>query len=113
VLTQYPDLKKVAAQRANWSQTEAFQKVRTIIQQFPDIKGLISCNDTMALGAYAWSAPEQSLNVTAINVRGVFVVTQAALKQLRSGGRARVDFGHGVLLYNQGSHQDVCARSRA
>jgi erythritol transport system substrate-binding protein len=36
-----------------WSQTEAFQKVQTIIQQFPNIKGLISGNDTMALGAYA------------------------------------------------------------
>lgn len=53
VLSQYPDLKKVAAQSANWSQTEAFQKVQTIIQQYPDIKGLISGNDTMALGAYA------------------------------------------------------------
>jgi erythritol transport system substrate-binding protein len=53
VLGQYPDLKKVAAQSANWSQTEAFQKVQTIIQQFPNIKGLISGNDTMALGAYA------------------------------------------------------------
>src|SRR5262249_24717578 len=53
VLSQYPDLKKVAAQSANWSQTEAFQKVQTIIQQFPNIKGLISGNDTMALGASA------------------------------------------------------------
>jgi NAD(P)-dependent dehydrogenase (short-subunit alcohol dehydrogenase family) len=61
--------------------------VQTIIQQFPDIKGLISGNDTMALGAYAWSSPEQSLNVTAINVRGVFVVTQAALKHMKSGDR--------------------------
>jgi erythritol transport system substrate-binding protein len=50
VLGQYPDLKKVAAQSANWSQTEAFQKVQTIIQQFPNIKGLISGNDTIALG---------------------------------------------------------------
>jgi erythritol transport system substrate-binding protein len=53
VIGQYPDLKKVASQSANWSQTEAFQKMQTIIQQFPDIKGVISGNDTMALGAYA------------------------------------------------------------
>lgn len=52
-LSQYPKLKKVAAQSANWNQTEAFQKTQTIIQQFPNIKGLISGNDTMALGAYA------------------------------------------------------------
>jgi erythritol transport system substrate-binding protein len=52
-LSQYPKLKKVAAQSANWNQAEAFQKMQTIIQQFPNIKGLISGNDTMALGAYA------------------------------------------------------------
>jgi erythritol transport system substrate-binding protein len=52
-LSQYPKLKKVAAQSANWNQAEAFQKTQTIIQQFPNIKGLISGNDTMALGAYA------------------------------------------------------------
>jgi erythritol transport system substrate-binding protein len=52
-LGQYPDLKKVAQQSANWSQTEAFQKMQTIIQQFPNIKGVIAGNDTMALGAYS------------------------------------------------------------
>ena len=52
-LSQYPKLKKVAQQSANWSQTEAFQKMQTIIQQFPNIKGVISGNDTMALGAYS------------------------------------------------------------
>ena len=52
-LKQYPSLKKVAAQSANWNQTEAFQKMQTIIQQFPNIKGVICGNDTMALGAYA------------------------------------------------------------
>jgi erythritol transport system substrate-binding protein len=53
ILAQYPKLKKVVAQSANWNQTEAFQKMQTIIQQFPNIKGVISGNDTMALGAYA------------------------------------------------------------
>jgi erythritol transport system substrate-binding protein len=53
VIGQYPDLKKVASQSANWSQPEAFQKMQTIIQQHPTIKGVISGNDTMALGAYA------------------------------------------------------------
>ena len=52
-LSQYPKLKKVAAQSANWNQTEAFQKTQTILQQFPNIKGIIAGNDTMALGAYA------------------------------------------------------------
>ena len=53
ILSQYPKLKKVVAQSANWNQAEAFQKMQTIIQQFPNIKGVIAGNDTMALGAYA------------------------------------------------------------
>ncbi len=51
VIDEYPDLKMVAQQSANWSQTEAFQKMESILQANPDIKGVISGNDTMAMGA--------------------------------------------------------------
>jgi erythritol transport system substrate-binding protein len=44
---------RVAAQSANWSQAEAFQKTETILQAHQNIKGIISGNDTMALGALA------------------------------------------------------------
>ncbi len=53
VLDEYPDLELVAQQSANWSQTEAFDVMETIIQAHPDIKGVISGNDTMAMGAMA------------------------------------------------------------
>jgi erythritol transport system substrate-binding protein len=53
VLDRHPDLVRVAAQSANWSQAEAFQKTETILQAHQDIKGIISGNDTMALGALA------------------------------------------------------------
>ena len=53
VIDQYPDLKLVAAQSANWSQTEAYSKMEAILQANPDIKGVISGNDTMAMGASA------------------------------------------------------------
>ena len=53
IIGQYPDMVKVAVQSANWSQTEAFDVMQTIIQANPDIKGVISGNDTMALGAEA------------------------------------------------------------
>jgi erythritol transport system substrate-binding protein len=53
VIDQYPDLKLVAKQSANWSQTEAFEKMQTILQANPEIKGVISGNDTMAMGAWA------------------------------------------------------------
>jgi erythritol transport system substrate-binding protein len=53
VIDGYPDLKMVAQQSANWSQTEAYSKMETILQANPDIKGVISGNDTMAMGAIA------------------------------------------------------------
>jgi erythritol transport system substrate-binding protein len=53
VLDVYPDLHRVASQSANWDQNEAFQKTQTLLQRYPKIKGLISGNDTMALGAEA------------------------------------------------------------
>lgn len=53
VIDQYPDMKMVAQQSANWSQTEAFSKMESILQANPDIKGVIAGNDTMAMGAQA------------------------------------------------------------
>jgi erythritol transport system substrate-binding protein len=53
VLSQYPDLKEVAKQSANWDQQEAFTKMETILQRNRDIDGVIAGNDTMALGAVA------------------------------------------------------------
>lgn len=53
VIDQYPGLRMVARQSANWSQPEAFQKMESIIQANPNIKGVICGNDTMAMGAMA------------------------------------------------------------
>lgn len=53
VLDKYDGLKQAGRQSANWSQTEAFQKIETMIQGNRDIKGVIAGNDTMALGAAA------------------------------------------------------------
>lgn len=53
IIDEYPDMKMVVRQSANWSQTEAFEKMESILQANPDIKGVISGNDTMAMGAWA------------------------------------------------------------
>jgi erythritol transport system substrate-binding protein len=53
VLDLYPKLKMVARQSANWSQSEAFSKMQSILQANPEIKGVIAGNDTMAMGAIA------------------------------------------------------------
>jgi erythritol transport system substrate-binding protein len=53
VLRKYPDLVNVARVSANWSQTEAFQKMETILLGNRKIDGVLAGNDTMALGASA------------------------------------------------------------
>lgn len=52
VIDQYEDMVMIEQQTANWSQTEAFEKMESIIQaQGADkIKGVICGNDTMAMG---------------------------------------------------------------
>lgn len=53
VIDQYPDMKMVAQQTANWSQTEGYSVMESILQAHPEITGVIAGNDTMAMGAYA------------------------------------------------------------
>jgi len=53
VLDALPDMKMVAQQTANWSQTEAFDVMESLLQANPNVKGVICGNDTMALGAQA------------------------------------------------------------
>ena len=53
VLTQYPDLVKVAQEVGNWDRTQGFNKMQSMLQANPDIIGVISGNDEMALGAIA------------------------------------------------------------
>lgn len=51
VLSQYPGLEKVASDVANWDRTQGFNKMQSMLQANPDIDGVISGNDEMALGA--------------------------------------------------------------
>jgi len=70
VINDYPDLKMVAQQSANWSQTEAYSKMESILQANPDIKGVISGNDTMAMGAYAALAAANRKDVIVVGFDG-------------------------------------------
>ncbi len=53
ILDQQSNLHRAAAQSANWSQSEAFQKTETMLQAHGNIRGIVAGNDTMALGAVA------------------------------------------------------------
>lgn len=53
VLGQYPDLNRAASEVANWDRTQGHNKMQSMLQAHPDVKGVISGNDEMALGAIA------------------------------------------------------------
>jgi erythritol transport system substrate-binding protein len=51
VLDQYPDLKLVQKETANWDRQQGKQKMELMLQAHPTITGVIAGNDEMALGA--------------------------------------------------------------
>ena len=80
VIDQYPDLKMVAQQTANWSQTEAYTVMESMLQANPGIKGVISGNDTMAMGAYAALEAAGRTDVIVVGFDGSNDVRDSILK---------------------------------
>ncbi len=71
VIDQYDGLELVATEVANWEQTQGFEKMETILQSNPDLKGVICGNDTMAMGAIAaLEAAGKAGDVAVIGVDG-------------------------------------------
>ncbi|MCU1576102.1 MAG: D-ribose transporter substrate-binding protein [Leifsonia sp.] len=68
VLSQYPGLKKVATQVANWDRTQGHDKMQSILQANPSITGVIAGNDEMALGAIA--ALKEAGKLSSVKVGG-------------------------------------------
>lgn len=68
VLSQYPDLQKVGQEVADWDRTKGYQKTQSLLQANPDINGVISGNDEMALGAIA--ALKEAGKLNAVKVGG-------------------------------------------
>lgn len=82
VLSQYPDLKEVAHEVANWDRTQGFNKMQSMLQAHPDIIGVISGNDEMALGAIA--ALKEAGKLSKIKVGG-FDGSPDAVAAVKSG----------------------------
>ncbi|TDL79336.1 D-ribose ABC transporter substrate-binding protein [Palleronia sediminis] len=85
VLSQYPDLEKVAQEVANWDRTQGYNKMQSIIQANPQIDAVISGNDEMALGAIA-ALKEAGKNEGVIV--GGFDGSPDAVEAVRSGDMA-------------------------
>ncbi len=82
VLSQYPDLKKVGKEVGNWDRTQGYQKMQSMLQANPDIVGVISGNDEMALGAIA--ALKEAGKLSQVKVGG-FDGSPDAVQAVKSG----------------------------
>ena len=82
IIDDYPEMKMVARQSANWSQPEAYSKMESILQANPNIKGVISGNDTMAMGAWAALSTAGRKDVIVVGFDGSNDVRDS----IRSGG---------------------------
>ena len=51
VISQYPDLKQVGKEIANWDRQEGQEKMEALLSKNPNVQGVIAGNDEMALGA--------------------------------------------------------------
>jgi erythritol transport system substrate-binding protein len=80
IIDQYPDLRMLAQQTANWSQPEAYSVTETILQAHPGLKGVIAGNDTMALGAWAALEAAGRRDVIVIGFDGSDDVRDSLLK---------------------------------
>lgn len=82
VLTQYPDLVKAAREVADWDRTKGHAKMQSMLQANPDIIGVISGNDEMALGAIA--ALKEAGKLSGIKVGG-FDGSPDAVEAIKAG----------------------------
>lgn len=80
VIDQYPDMTLAVAQTANWSQTEAYSVMESMLQAHPEITGVISGNDTMAMGAQAALEAAGRTDVIVVGFDGSNDVRDSILK---------------------------------
>lgn len=82
VLSQYDDLKKTGQQVANWDRTQGHDKMQNLLQAHPDVVGVISGNDEMALGAIA--ALKEAGKLASVKVGG-FDGSPDAVSAIKAG----------------------------
>lgn len=101
IIDQYPEMKMVAQQTANWEQTEAYQKVETILQSNPNIKGIVCGNDTMAVGAAAAIKAAGLKDIAIVGVDG----SDEAAEQIKAGTMVGTAMQQAALIAEMGVEQ--------
>ena len=82
MISQYPDMVKLAEEVANWDRTMGYTKMQSLIQANDTINAVIAGNDEMALGAIA--ALKEAGRMDGVIVGG-FDGSPDAVDAIRSG----------------------------
>lgn len=82
VLDQYPDLEKVGEEIANWDRQQGQTAMEQLLSRYPDVDGVVSGNDEMALGAI--NALEEAGRLDEVQVLG-FDGNDDAAEAVRDG----------------------------
>ncbi|WP_433221586.1 D-ribose ABC transporter substrate-binding protein [Microtetraspora malaysiensis] len=82
VLSQFPDLKRVQQETANWDRAEGKQKMEVMLRAHPDVTGVVAGNDEMALGAI--QALKDAGKLSQVKVLG-FDGNQDAVNAVKAG----------------------------
>ncbi len=82
VISQYPALKQVGKEIANWNRQEGQAKMEALLSKNPDVQGVIAGNDEMALGAI--NALKQKGKLKNVKVLG-FDGNQDAVDAVKAG----------------------------
>jgi ribose transport system substrate-binding protein len=95
-LAEFPNVKLLASQPANFQRVQALQVTENLLQSYPQIDGILAANDSMALGAIeALDAARRKALVVGINGTKEAVDAIKAGKLLASGDCD--GFKHGCL----------------
>ena len=82
VIQQYPDLKSVGKEIANWDRQTGQEKMESLLSKNPDVDGVIAGNDEMALGAI--NALKEAKKLDQVKVLG-FDGNQDAADAVKAG----------------------------
>jgi len=82
VIAQYPGLKMVGKEIANWNRQQGQTKMEALLSAHPDLTGVIAGNDEMALGAI--NALKAAGKLSSVKVLG-FDGSQDAVNAVKSG----------------------------
>lgn len=105
-LADYPDIEVVDSQTASWSQSDAMALVENWIVNYPDLKGIFSANDTMALGAV--EALKNAGKNGEIKVSGCDGI-EAALNAVKDGDMVVTNANDGYCIAGYGASYAIQA----